>query len=443
MGAIGTHAVVIGGSVGGVLAARVLADRFDRVTVLDRDELPAEAVERKGAPQALHAHGLLVRGREIVEELFPGITEEMLADGAMLGDMQNQAKLFSEGRSLAAAPSDIIVLAASRPLLETHLRRRLAALPNVTIRDRTEVVGLTATEDNARVTGVRVLPVGGAEEQTLPADVVVDASGRSNRSITWLGELGYPAPPEEVIKIGIVYATQEWRRATDDDLLTIAITISEEVPRGAAAIAAEGGRWVCTLVGTPKAQPSAEAEDFVEFAAGVKIEAFTELLKASEPLGSVVRMRMPTSTWRRFDKATRLPERYVAFADAICYLNPVYGQGMTVAAIEALALRGCLDKGLDRIGPRFFAASKPTVALAWQLSSGGDLRFSWVEGARSTSARIVNRYVGRLILTATHDPAVAYRFLRVTNMVDKPTHLFSPAVLRRVMRRRNRSSAPV
>ncbi len=220
----GSRAVVVGASIGGIFAARALADTCSEVTVLDRDMLPDEPVGRKGAAQAYHSHGLMVRGREILEELFPGVTEELIAAGAIRADMQRQVIFYNEGRKMATAPSDLIVLSASRPLLETTLRRRLAALPGVTILERHEATGLLSTDDKSRVTGVRVIEIGGdPAEREIPADVVVDASGRSNRCVAWLGDLGYAPPEEETVKSGIVYATQNYRRDPTDERITITI----------------------------------------------------------------------------------------------------------------------------------------------------------------------------------------------------------------------------
>ncbi len=441
-------AVVVGGSIGGTLAARVLADRFESVLVLDRDELPAEPVERKGAPQALHSHGLLVRGRQILEELFPGITEELVGQGAILADMQRYVHFFTDGQRLAGAPSDLMVLAVSRPLLETQLRRRLTALPGVTVRDRTEVVGLLATEDNRRVTGVTALPAGaplagpagGTQAESIPADLVVDASGRTNRSVAWLTGLGYDAPEELTVKAGIVYATQEYRRDPTDERVTIAVGLSPEAPRGAAAIAAEGDRWICTLVGTPGQEPTADPGEFVKFAEGLAVPDLGAMLRGSQPLGDVVRMRLSSSSWRRYDKLTRLPERYVVFGDALCYLNPTYGQGMTVAAAEALVLRGVLGRGLDSVGKRFFAAARAVVSAPWSMSAGGDLRFPWVEGPRQPGAKFLNSYIRRLTTAAATDPKLAYAFLRVVNMLAKPPRLMAPDAMFRTLRPRRRQA---
>jgi 2-polyprenyl-6-methoxyphenol hydroxylase-like FAD-dependent oxidoreductase len=433
----GARAVVVGASIGGILAARVLSDVCTEVTVVDRDTLPEGPVERKGAAQAYHSHGLLVRGREILEELFPGVTEELIEAGAIRADMQRQVIFYNEGRHLAVAPSDLVVLAASRALLESTLRRRIAALPGVTILDRHEVTGLRSTDDRSRVTGVQVVSTGEqAGERAIAADVVIDSSGRSNRCVAWLGELGYAAPAEETVKSGIVYASQEFRRDPADEKASFAVGLSAVLPRGAAAIAAEGDRWICTLVATPGQEPPTDTESFAAFADSLLVPAIAGIVHGSEPISDVTVMRLPTNFWRRFDRIERLPEGFVVFGDALCFLNATYGQGMTVAASEAIVLRECLADGLDGIGRRFFAAAKGVVEVPWMMSSQGDLRFPWVEGKRTTATKVMSAYMRRLNNAAVSDPKLAYSFLRVVNMLAKPQTLFAPPVLFRVLRPR-------
>jgi 2-polyprenyl-6-methoxyphenol hydroxylase-like FAD-dependent oxidoreductase len=209
----GDHAVVLGASMGGLAAARVLADAYKRVTVVDRDTLPVPGVQRRGVPQGRHAHGLLARGREALEELLPGLTDELVARGALYGDVQLQGRWYNEGVRLRQAPSGLNSLAVSRPLLEGQVRRRLAAFSNVSIVDGCDVAGLVATADGRRVSGVRTIgrTIGGGAE-TLTADLVVDATGRGSRSPVWLEALGYRRPEREQVRIHGSYATAMYRR---------------------------------------------------------------------------------------------------------------------------------------------------------------------------------------------------------------------------------------
>ncbi|HEV2888537.1 MAG TPA: hypothetical protein VGX49_16625, partial [Jatrophihabitans sp.] len=202
-------AVVVGASIGGLLAARVLSDCYDRVVVLDRDVLPDHAVARRGVPQGRQLHVLLSRGKEALDELFPGLSAELNARGAPLVDLHDDVHWYNDGQRMLRAPSPLVAVGMSRPLLEDALRARVAALPGVELRSPVEVLGLTTTADRRRITGVRLLSAG--TEQALAADLVVDAGGRGSRTPNWLAELGYPRPAEEQVRVGVSYVTRTYR----------------------------------------------------------------------------------------------------------------------------------------------------------------------------------------------------------------------------------------
>jgi 2-polyprenyl-6-methoxyphenol hydroxylase-like FAD-dependent oxidoreductase len=246
------HAVVLGASMGGLAAARVLADAYRRVTVVDRDLLPAPGVQRRGVPQGRHAHGLLARGREVLEELFPGLTDELVARGALYGDIQLHGRWYNEGVRLRQGPSGLNSLSVSRPLLEGQIRRQLAAFPNVSIVDGCDVAGLVATPDRRRVTGIRTLRRGTGPEQVLEADLVVDATGRGSRSPAWLAALGYEPPEEEAVRPRAAYASAVYRRRPAEHLggdRVVILAATQATRRGAAMLAMEDDRWIVTLFG--------------------------------------------------------------------------------------------------------------------------------------------------------------------------------------------------
>ena len=213
---VGARAVVLGASMAGLLAARVLAEAYGQVTVVERDVLPETPAHRRGVPQGRHIHALAARGQQVLEELFPGLTEELVADGAPAGDMLTDARFFLSGHRLQDARTGLMLLCASRPFLEGHVRARVRALPNVRFLDQCDVVGLATTPEGRRVTGVRVLRgADGSGEALQGADLVVDASGRGSHTPVWLEALGYPRPEREEVKIGLGYATRTYRLPTD------------------------------------------------------------------------------------------------------------------------------------------------------------------------------------------------------------------------------------
>ncbi|MFG1831000.1 NAD(P)/FAD-dependent oxidoreductase [Micromonospora chersina] len=426
------RAIVLGGSIGGLLVARVLSESYATVTVFDRDELPAKAADRKGVPQSEHSHGLLARGRQILEELFPGLTADLTAYGAVPVDIQRDCLWINDGHRIPRVASGLAGLCVSRRALEAYVRDRVRALPNVEIRDRCEAVGLLA--EGGAVTGARVLPRGGREERH-DADLVVDATGRGNRGPTWLAELGYQPPAEERVDPRTVYVSRDYRRAPGDtDFAAVISSPSPAAPYGGVAISAEGDRWMVTLLGVgPDHAPPVDSEGYLAFAGRLPAPELHALLSRAEPLGPPKRMRLPTSLRRRYERLARLPEGFIAVADAVCSFNPAYGQGMTVAAAEAVVLRDCLRRGRRDLPRRFFAAAAKVVDVPWDMAVGADLRHPAVVGPRSGRTRFLNGYVTRLHAAAARHPVVGRRFLSVANLMTPPPGLFGPGIVARVL----------
>jgi 2-polyprenyl-6-methoxyphenol hydroxylase-like FAD-dependent oxidoreductase len=436
--AAGDHAVVLGASMAGLAAARVLADAYGRVSVVDRDLLPAPGVQRRGVPQGRHAHGLLARGREALEELFPGLTDELVARGALYGDVQLSGRWYNEGVLLRQAPSGLNSLAVSRPLLEGQVRRRLAAFPNVSIVDGCDVAGLVATPNRHRVTGIRTLrrrPYG--PEQVLEADLVVDATGRGSRSPAWLTALGYEPPEQETVRPRIAYASAVYRRRPAEHLggdRVVIVAATHATRHGAAMLAMEDDRWIVTLFGYMGERPPTDPDGFRAWAASLSTPDVHEVIAEAELLQAPVPAHFPASVRLRYERLDRFPEGYAVTGDAVCSFNPVYGQGMTVSALEALALRDCLRDGADQLGQRFFRSAAKLVDIPWGIAVGADLRFPEVEGPRTPKVRMINAYLARLHVAAGSDPVLGRAFLRVVNLIDPPEHLMSPELAFRVMR---------
>ena len=426
------HAVVIGGSMAGLLAARVLADRFSRVTLLDRDVLPREVAQRRGVPQGHHTHGLLAGGSDALERLFPGFCRELVGAGAVPGDIVRDLRWFFEGAPLARPASGMDGLIASRPLLEAAVRARVRAIPNIAIRDAVQVTSLAATTDgDARVTGVKL-----ADGRTVDADLVVDATGRGSRAPQWLRWLGYEAPPEERVEIGVGYTTRLFRREPghlNGDLGTI-VPPTPDGKRGGVMVAQEGGRWTVTLISHFVPPAPMDLGGFRAYAAALPSPDIHAVVGEAEPIGEAVTSRFPASVRRRYERLWRFPEGLVVIGDAICSFNPIYGQGMSVAALEALALGRVVGDGLADVGPRFFKAATPIVDIPWATAVGNDLRMPETVGPRSPLVPVINAYMARLQRVAHTDQALAIAFMRVTNLLAPPTEVLKPAALWRVLR---------
>ena len=435
---LGEHAVVIGGSMGGLLTARVLAERYDRVTVVERDELPAGFEGRRAIPQGRHAHALLPHGQACLETLLPGLCEELVADGAVTCDALGEMRFILGGHQFARPSTGQRSILAGRPFVEGHVRRRVRALPGVTLLDRCDVAGLTTGPDGARVTGVRILRrADGSAEEPLRADLVVAATGRAARVPAWLEAMGHPRPPEQRLRIDVAYASRHLRLpagALPRDRFVL-VGARPELPRTLFLFAHEHGRWILSLGGYgPGHRPPDDLAGHLAFAASVAPPDVFEAIAAAEPLRTISTHRFPDSIRRRYDRLPRFPQGLLVTGDAVCSFNPTYGQGMTVAAAEAVALRECLAEGERDLARRFFRAAAAPTEHAWTLSTGADLSLPHVAGRRPLRVRAVNAYLGRLRAVAEHDDAVAAAFIAVVGMRAAPPTVLRPAVAARVLR---------
>jgi 2-polyprenyl-6-methoxyphenol hydroxylase-like FAD-dependent oxidoreductase len=434
------HAIVLGASIAGLAAARVLSESFAKVTIFDRDELPTHPEPRRGVPQSAHSHGLLARGRQVLEELFEDFVPEMTALGAIPLDVQRDALWINDGVPMATADSGLLGLCVSRATLEFYVRCRVEEIANVEIRDRTEVLGLRSHQN--RITGVTVLPIGGPSLE-LDADLVVDATGRGNRGPTWLAELGYDKPAEERVDPGTNYVSRDYRRRPGAPYAALIQSPWPQHPYGGVAIAVEGDRWMVTLIGVgPDAVPPADPGEFVAFTERLPSPILHDILAEAEPLGPPMKLRLPTSVRRRYEHLTRLPEGLVAIGDAVCAFNPAYGQGMTVALAEAMALRDCLRQGRAGLPKRYYKAIGKIIDVPWSIAVGADRRFDHVEGVRTRQAAFLNGYVARLHRAAAKHPSVGKAFLAVANLMAPPPSLFAPSVLAKALLSGGRTSAP-
>ena len=437
------HAVVLGASMAGLLAAGVLSAHYGHVTVVDRDTLAAEPDRpRRGVPQGRHLHALLGRGLQALEELLPGLTEELTGKGAPVGDQLGDARLYFGGHLMARSHSGLPLLCASRPLLEHAVRARVAAMPGVEIVARCEVVGLITSADRQRVIGARVRREGRAEE-AMTAELVIDASGRGSRIPTWIAALGLPAPAEERVTIGLGYASRVYRARPGALAGDLGIVRAPVPPhgRGGALAVLEGDRWMVTLIGVLGDHPPTDPAGFLAFARSLPGPDIHDAIATAEPLDDPVPFRFPASVRRRYEGLARFPERLLVLGDAFCSFNPIYGQGMTIAALEALALRDRLRRGRPPKPREFHRRVARIVDAPWELVVGGDLAFPAVEGPRTPKTRILGAYVDRLHAAAATDTDLATAFVRVAALVDPPTALMRPRIVLRVLRHGRRTPA--
>jgi 2-polyprenyl-6-methoxyphenol hydroxylase-like FAD-dependent oxidoreductase len=432
---IGAHAVVIGAGIGGLFAARVLSEFYEHVTVIDRDTLPRDSDSRSGVPQGRHLHALLTAGALVIREFFPGLIEDLIADGAPTGDILARGRVYFDGHRMAQAPSGLPGLGATRPELEHRIRLRLADLANVRVVAPCRAVGLTASRDGHTVTGVRVASSTAADDQdVLAADLVVDASGRGSILPRWLADIGYPQPEEDRIGIDVAYASCAValpNEALDGDL-GVAVGATVDIPRGGGLVRTANERWLVSLAGYHGHHPPVTPDGLLAFARTLVAPDLYEALRHATLLSSPVRYRIPYAVRRRYERLDRFPDGLVVLGDAVSSFNPLYGQGMSVAAKEALILQRCLQQGPHSLR-RFRYKIGRTGTVAWLMSVSSDLRMPWIEGRRTPLVRFGNAYAARLFRAAERDPAVARAFMRVANLVDPVACVVRPTIAVRVL----------
>jgi 2-polyprenyl-6-methoxyphenol hydroxylase-like FAD-dependent oxidoreductase len=441
------HAVVIGCSLAGLFAARVLSDHFERVTVVERDPVNDRPESRKGQPQTRHLHGLLAQGLSIIREMFPGLQETMVAGGAMVADMGEEMRWYQFDGYRVPFKSGLVGMLASRPFLEWHIRRRVLALPNVTLLQSAVTHALALDAGKTRVTGVQTGgPESGSDRRTLAADLVVDAGGRGSQTPSWLASLGYERPREEEIRIGVAYSTRIYRRDPGDLQGASLVMITARPPLGkrmSFLFPIENDRWIAAAGGWAGDHPPADAPGYLEFIGSLPVRDIYDVISRKEPLTDVYTYTFPANLRRHYEELTQFPEGHLVLGDAIASFNPIYGQGMTSAAMQAQALDGTLRRrpSLTGVWRPYFQRVARVVDIPWRMAAGEDFRFPETEGAKPAGTDLINRYVARVHAATHHDPVVYAQFLRVMNLMAPPSSLLHPRIAWRALRRAPRRPA--
>jgi 2-polyprenyl-6-methoxyphenol hydroxylase-like FAD-dependent oxidoreductase len=437
---LGQRAIVCGASMAGLLAARVLSEFYEAVTLVERDQLPDGAEQRRGVPQGRHFHALLSKGSTTLGELFPGLLDELVTAGANVLDNEPSRMYVRLGRHELdhlggfADPASLVIYQPSRPFLESHVRRRVRALENVRILEGHDVVEPIA-ERADRITGARVVNRETGEETMLDAELVVDATGRSARMPAFLDALGYPRPVEQRYPVQLNYASQFLRMPADmvGEKLGFSVGPTADRPVGVVAVAYEHGTWIVTLFGVGGYLLPDDLGGIIECAAQFAPPFLIAALRAAEPLGAVSSQRYPASIWRRYDKMRRFPAGLLVIGDAICSFNPVYMQGMTMAALQAVALRNCLADGAGDLSRRFFKATAQQIAPVWRGNRLTDFTVSQQGGWRRALRHLMSWPMDKAQAAAANDPVVAETLLRVMHFVDPPARLLRPSFLMRLV----------
>ncbi|MBL8093467.1 MAG: FAD-dependent monooxygenase [Anaerolineales bacterium] len=434
------HAIVLGASLSGLLTARVLSSHFARVTVIERDIVDPEPTARKGQPQARHLHGLLASGLEQMTAYFPDLPDALRAAGAIVEDLATGMNWYTYGGYRQRLSLGLNSSLMSRPLLESLIRARTLALPNLTLIDACAVLDLTASPDRSRVTGARLERRSEPEgSQTLEADLVVDCTGRGSRAPQWLSALGYTAPRESIVRVDVGYATRLYKRQPGDALGSAWTLVTPEAPRETrfgGMFPIEGDRWIVSVGGWQGDHAPTDEKGFNDYVRQLPSPDIHRVISQAEPISEITAFKYPFSVRRHFEALRHFPAGLLALGDAICSFNPTYGQGMTSAAKQAAELDRLLagDVAEPDLARLFFKRAARIIDIPWQLAVGEDFRYPSTTGPKPFGIDLLNRYVAAVHRATLVDVEVCRAFLKVMNLIEPPASLMAPRILIRVLR---------
>ncbi len=429
---------MLGGSLAGLLAARVLREHFDRVTVVERDQRGAGPGYRKGVPHGRHIHALLPRGQEVLEALFPGLRDELVGASAAVVRLGEFAWYQGGWFERPDDPQDGLFL--TRALLEWAIYARVRAFPNVVLEEGVAAAGLRV-DGSGRACGASIHDPRAGTSRDLDADLVVDATGRGSRLPAWLRSLGVEPPAESDVRLQVSYSSCifEMPARTPGWKTLFVIPTQADAPRAGVISPIEGGRWIVTLIGLGgDAPPSDDPSALIEWARSLPVPDLHEAIRQAKPLTGVVAHRFPSNLRRHYERCGGLPARLLVIGDAACSFNPRFGQGMTIAAMEAAELQRELTAtrpdSLDGLGRAFQRRAARVIDPAWDMVVAEDLRIPEAEGERTLGLRLRNWYGDRLVAAMHRDARVVSAFFRVTGFLDPPSALLRPGLLWRVLR---------
>ncbi|HMB62549.1 MAG TPA: FAD-dependent monooxygenase [Eudoraea sp.] len=427
------QAAVVGASLSGLFAARALHDHFDKVLLIEKDAVLDRPESRKGQAQTQHLHGLLAKGLEIMEIFFPGLTEELILNGAIYEDMGQAIRWYQFGGYRRQFNSGLKGIIQSRPLLEYIIRKRVLALPGIELMDQTLVEGWESNQE--RITGLHIKSAI-SRQAIIRTDLIVDCTGRGSRSPGWLEKSGFPKPKKTEVEIKLGYSTRTFERLPGD-LRGARLLMSMPAPprdcRSGYLFPIEGDRWMLTVAGWGGDYPPADEEGLLAFAKSLPLPDIYRIISSARPRSDILTYRFKSNQRFHYEKLKHFPGGLLVLGDAAASFNPAYGQGMTSAVMQAATLEQCIAEG--KSASHYFGKISRIVDIPWQLAIGEDFRFKTTRGKKPLGTGLVNAYVAR-VHKATHtDTRIYAEFLKVMNLIKPPTALMRPQIALRVLTR--------
>src|SRR5215469_15452298 len=440
-GLLGEHAVAVGAGIGGLAVAGALAKYFERVDILERDQLRPSAGSRSGTPQDRHPHGLLAGGLRALDEIFPGFKSDLAAAGAVPVSFAREVQF--ERPDVGVLPErdfGISLLCATRPLIELVLRRRAEAVANITLRSASRVTGIVSAAGGAGVRGVRFIN-GLGHSEILDADLVVDASGRGAPTLTLLDALGWDRPKTTEIGVNISYATAvveiphdapaEWK-------LVLTLPDPPHVALNSVLVPTEDGRWIIAIADHSATTWIETWDTFLEASRSLITPTVHNALRYAQPPEGIRHYRFPVSTWKHFERLPRLPRGVLPVADALCRFNPIHAQGMSSAAKQARLLQDVLSRAIAEPDPiaalqsGFMSEVGSVLETPWTMSNSADLAFPQTRGERPDNFAEAREFEAALFRAAVADPVVHRAMIEVAQLLQPQQRLQEPDIMRRI-----------
>jgi 2-polyprenyl-6-methoxyphenol hydroxylase-like FAD-dependent oxidoreductase len=436
-GQLGERAIVVGAGMGGLMAAGVLSRYFSEVIVLDKDKLPDDFSPRKSVPQGSHVHALLVQGRRNLEKIFPGLTSDLIDRGVVCSRSGLEFCVHDDAGWQPRRDLDLLLLTMSRPLLEGTVREHATNNDRVSIRGKCRVEGWDVTE--GMLSGVTIRGEGGPE--TLAADLVIDATGRTGNSLSWLEASGYGPVEETTLEIGTGYASalfkqpENWSSAID----SMSIMSADPDTRGGFIFSIENGHWFASLQGRFDQQPPSDPDEFMAYAKNLCVPDFYDWISQGERVTPIKTYKAPISRWRHYDRLADFPGRLLPLGDAVAHVNPVYGQGMTLASThvmnlwEILAEQAADGGSLDGLAKPYFDRVQRFTASVWTTLENVEFTYAGTKGTRPADMDMRIAYRAGLRKLIEQDPALHKSMIEVGQLIQSSEVMVAPEIMARVM----------
>ncbi len=427
----GKTAIVIGASIGGLVASKILSKYFESVKIIEKDTFD-NLDSRKGTPQAKHVHVLLVKGREILSKIFPNFEDDLEKNGGVKYDFIKNARYLVPTGWTPRFDSGLISYSCSRNLLESVIRNQVKKTKNIEFLIGNSVTGFEL-EDNM-VTKVTFNEIKSSKKKTINCDFVVDCTGRNSQLPSWLKQLHFDTPIETRVDSDIGYSTRYYEIPDgfeDDWKITVVMNRPPNQPRMGGIFQVEKNQWFVTMYSIGKDHPPTDEEGFLNFSKTLPDKTVYEAISNAKPISQIYGYRVEGSRLRHYEKLNSIPKNLIAFGDSVCTFNPFYGQGMTVIALSANVLDDSLksSSNLGNFSKKFHHKLHKTIQYPWLLATGEDFRWPTTKGKKPNSlTRLMQNYVDKVLLTTPKSARATKAFQEMMQMVKPPTVMFHPLI---------------